>query len=149
MESHSSNALYVDGLNDFNELSNIGLDNNCVAFECNNKQTVDTSKTISDNKDSNIVSETDNTNIGAIGNSSQSDQSPCVDCFNNANLTPEQEELLLTTFNVSSIEELCTTLLDTNSKFFVEALAFNEVSNEAQAQALADCLVEAGLLQGV
>lgn len=72
-----------------------------------------------------------------------------MDCFYNANLTPEQEELLLTTFNVSSIEELCTTLLDTNSEFFVKALVFTEVSNEAHAQALDDCLVEAGLLQGV
>lgn len=36
MESHSSNALVIVGLNDFNALSNIGLGNYCIVFECNN-----------------------------------------------------------------------------------------------------------------
>jgi hypothetical protein len=45
--SQKSNALDIDELSSFKGLSDIGLSNNCVAFECNNQQTVDNSKTIS------------------------------------------------------------------------------------------------------
>lgn len=67
-----SNALDIGELNGFTGFSDFGLNNNCVAFECNNQQNIDNSKTISDNTNSNIVSESDNTNIGTNGDGNES-----------------------------------------------------------------------------
>ncbi len=43
-----SNALDINDLTGFEGLSEFGLSNNCVAIECNNQQTIDNSKTITD-----------------------------------------------------------------------------------------------------
>lgn len=148
MPYQKSNALDIGELGSFNGLSDIGISNNCVAFECNNQQTVDNSKTISNNTNSNIVSESDNTNISTGENSNKPNGPTCVVCFENANLTLDQEQLLLALGKVSSIEEFCPTLVDVSVEEFTEALTFAGVDNEQQAQSLVDCLVEAGLLQG-
>lgn len=71
MNISNVNAFNIDQLDNFKGLSDIGLSNNCVSFECDNQQTIDNSKTISDNTDSNIVSESDNTNIVTGKNSTE------------------------------------------------------------------------------
>jgi hypothetical protein len=148
-----SNALDINELGNFEGLPDIGLSNNCVAFECNNQQTVDNRKTISDNTNSNIISESDNTDIGAThGSSSQSDGSSqpliCVQCFENANLTPEQQTDLFSIIpgQPDSFEELCPLIQNSSAANFELVLIEGAFLTQDQAEALVDCLVEAGIL---
>lgn len=149
-----SNALDLDELTSFKGLSNIGLNNNCVAFKCNNQQTVDNSKTVSNNTNSNIVSESDNTNIGPSKNTNQpsgSDPSPtCVECFENANLTSQQQSDLFSIIpgSPNSFAELCPLIKNTNAANFELALIEGALLTQDQAKALVDCLINAGILVG-
>lgn len=118
-------ALDIEELGDIDGLPYIGLSNTCVAFECNNKQSIDNSKTISGNTNSNIISESDNTNIGELGNSSQlnnqsNDPNPptCLECFDKSHLTSFQLESIFEAYGVSSLAELCAKLQGTNSQEF-------------------------------
>lgn len=150
-----SNALGFDDLSSINGLSGLSLSNNCVAFECNNQQTVDNSKTITGNTNSNIVSESDNTNIGTQRNSSQSNPSDgsnppltCVECFENAGLTPNQEQLILQTYDFPSFEAFCAAVSGGggDQENFTNFLITQIGLETSQAQALAKCLTEAGIL---
>ena len=147
-----SNALDINDLTGFEGLSEFGLSNNCVAIECNNQQTIDNSKTITDNTNSNIVTESDDTNISSSGNANQPNGSnpplTCVQCFENANLTPEQETDLFSIIpgQPNSYAELCPLIQNSNAANFELALIEGAFLSEAQAKALVDCMIEAGIL---
>lgn len=142
-----SNALDIDKLSDFKGLSDLGLSNNCVAFECNNQQTVDNSKTIRDNTNSNIISESDSAYIDITTSNSSQPNPPltCVDCFEKANLTPEQEQELFSIFvdPVSSYRDICLLLSqDTSAASFKDTLIQLAELSEEQADIIVDCLVD-------
>lgn len=153
LPSQQSIAFSIDKLSDYDGLSDIGLGNNCVAFECNNQQTVDNSKAITGNTNSNIISESDNANIDTSMSTNQPVGSnppllTCVQCFENANLTPEQETDLFSIIpgQPDSFGELCSLIKNSNAADFELALIEGAFLTEAQAKSLVNCLVEAGIL---
>lgn len=147
-----SNALDINDLTRFKWLSDFKLDNSCIAFECNNQQTVDNSKTISNNTNTNIISESNNTSIATSKNLNQpgGSYSPltCVECFENANLTPQQQSDLFSIIPGSpdTFAELCPLIMGTNAANFELALIEGAFLTQDQAEALVDCLVNAGVL---
>lgn len=141
-----THAFDLGDFNSFGGGSNIGLGNECQAIECNSEQTVDNSKTISNNINSNIVSESSNTNIGTKGNTSQPVVFTCVQCFEKAKLTLEQQEALFELAQRTSYEELCSFISQTPPEQMVLILVHIGL-NQQEAQALTNCLVKAGALQ--
>lgn len=116
-------ALDIEELGDINGLSDIGLSNTCVASECNNQQSVDNSKIISGNTNINIGSESDITDVGELGNSSQPDNQfnepnppTCLECFHKSYLTSFQLESIFKAYGVSSLAELGAKLQGTIHK---------------------------------
>lgn len=151
-QSQQSIAFSIHELGDFKGLSDMELSNNCVAFECNNQQTVDNRKTISDNTNSNIISESDNANIDtSVSTNQPGGNSPpltCVQCFENANLTQEQKTDLFSIIpgQPNSYAELCPLIQNSSAADFELALIEGAFLTEAQAKSLVNCLVEAGIL---
>lgn len=144
-----SNAFDLNDLENIQGLSGIELNNNCVAFECNNQQTVNNSKTITGNTNSNIVSESDNTNIRTNdlhGNSSQTPNLPnepnpptCLECFERSHLNSFQLDTIFMAYNVQSLEELCEKLQGTSSHDFSSRMGSLGITIDLQ------CFIDSGI----
>lgn len=64
-----------------------------------------------------------------------------------ANISPENQEILFLSLSVSSYEQICEEALDRTPEQFMEIIVGNGILNEEQAQALFEGLVGAGYFQ--
>ncbi len=99
-----------------------------------------------------ITCDNDNTvnNNVAVNNGTNENPNPfsCVECFENANLTQEQiVDIFFFAGSASSFDDVCIDIVDYNEENYLNLLIGIGVS-EQTAQALVNCLVEAGVLQG-
>lgn len=88
-----------------------------------------------------------NNNLSINNGTSQSNQPlTCEECFE-TKLSPEDLQLILSFYGAGSTEDLCPRFVGESAQTFVNDLVLPGLINETEAQALADCLVEAGVLQ--
>ena len=149
--SQQSFAIDIGDIWNFGGGTNIELGNDCRAIECDNEQTVDNSKTITDNVNSNIVSESSNTIIDTSGsavNSSQSNNQPdvpnsptCLECFEKSHLDSFQLESIFNAYGVTSLEELCAKLQGTSAQDFFSRMGNLHITIDS------DCFLQSGVFQ--
>lgn len=96
-----------------------------------------------------ITCDNDNTvnNNVSVNNGTNQPNQPlsCVQCFENANLTPDQEDRLFGGTD-KTFEEVCSTITGDDANT-IEITLVNAIGlTQSQAEALVDCLVQAGVL---